>query len=69
MHMWGKSFAAFFGGCLLSILIMLHLNQFLPAAIDKRLLIGLLIALPIWGGVMLRERQYQVSMVKMSRVI
>ena len=50
--MWGKSFAAIFGGCLLSISVMLNLNQLLPAAIDTRLVVGLLIAFPIWVGVM-----------------
>ncbi len=52
MNMWGKSFAAIFGGCLLSVSIMLNLNQLLPAAIDVRLLVGLLIAFPIWVAVM-----------------
>ena len=51
--MWGKSFAAIIGGCLLSISIMLNLNQILPVAIDTRLMVGLLIAFPIWVGVMI----------------
>jgi len=52
MNMWGKSFAAIIGGCLLSVSIMLNLNQLLPANIDVRLLVGLLIAFPIWVAVM-----------------
>jgi hypothetical protein len=52
MNMWGKSLAAIVGGCLLSVSIMLNLNQLLPAPIDTRLLVGLLVAFPIWVGVM-----------------
>lgn len=52
MHMWGKSSAATIGGCLLSVSIVLIINQLLPAAIDTRLLVGLLVGFPIWVGVM-----------------
>lgn len=51
--MWGKSLAAIIGGCLLSISLMLNLNQVLGAAIDTRLLVGLLVAFPIWIAVMI----------------
>jgi len=50
--MWGKTFAALFGGGLLSISLMLNLNLLLPAAIDTRLMVGLLVAFPIWIVVM-----------------
>lgn len=50
--MWPKSLAGFFLGLLVSISLVLNLNQLLPLAVDVRLLIGLLIAFPLWGGVM-----------------
>ncbi|SFC60919.1 hypothetical protein [Pseudoalteromonas denitrificans] len=46
--MWPKSTAAIFGGCLVSISIMLNLNYILPTAVDTRLFIGLLCAFPLW---------------------
>lgn len=52
MHMWGKSTAAIIGGCVLSISLMLNMNLLLPAVIDTRLLVGLLVSFPIWVGVM-----------------
>ena len=51
--MWGRTLVAIVGGCLVSISIMLNLNQLLPAAIDTRLLVGLLVAFPIWIAVMI----------------
>lgn len=43
-----KTFVAIVVGCLLSISIMLNLNYLLPMSIDQKLLIGLLVAFPMW---------------------
>jgi len=51
--MWPRSLTGFFLGLLISISLVLNLNRLLPLAVDLRLLIGLLIAFPLWGGVML----------------
>lgn len=50
--MIAKSFAAIFGGCLVSISVMLNLNYLLPVDVDTRLFIGLLIAFPLWIAAM-----------------
>jgi hypothetical protein len=50
--MWSKSVAALFGGCLLSITLMLNLNYLLTYNVDTKLFIGLLIGFPIWVGAM-----------------
>lgn len=51
--MIAKSFAALFGGCLVSISVMLNLNYLLPLAVDTRLLVGLLVAFPLWIAAMI----------------
>lgn len=51
--MWTKSIAAVFGGCLVSISVMLNLNYLLPFMVDTRLLVGLLVAFPIWVASMI----------------
>jgi len=51
--MWPKSIAAVFGGCFISISVMLNLNYLLPVAVDTRLFIGLLISFPIWVAAMI----------------
>ena len=38
--MMSKTFAALFGGCLVSISVMLNIHFFLPINIEVRLLIG-----------------------------
>lgn len=50
--MWVKSIPAIFGGCLVSVSIMLNLNYLLPTAVDTRLFIGLLCAFPLWVTMM-----------------
>ena len=51
--MWTKTVAAILGGGLVSISIMLNLNFMIPLAVDTRLLIGVLIAFPLWVAAML----------------
>jgi predicted CDP-diglyceride synthetase/phosphatidate cytidylyltransferase len=51
--MWGKTFAAIIGGCLLSMSLMLNLNYLLNIQVDHQLLLGLLISFPLWIGGML----------------
>jgi hypothetical protein len=48
LTMWGKTFAAIIGGCLLSITLMLNVNFILDIQTDYELLIGLLISFPLW---------------------
>lgn len=50
--MWGKTFAALIGGCLLSITVMLNINFILDVRADSGLLIGLLISFPLWVAAM-----------------
>lgn len=50
--MWPKTLTGFFLGLLISISVMLNISQSLPLPVDIRLLAGLLIAFPLWGGVM-----------------
>jgi hypothetical protein len=44
-----KTLVAILVGCLLSISIMLNLNYLLPLNIDQKLIIGLLVAFPMWA--------------------
>ena len=50
--MWNLTFSGLIIGCLFSASIMLNLTYFLAFSVDQKLLIGLLIAFPIWAGVM-----------------
>lgn len=50
--MWPRLIAGIFLGLLISISLMLNLSQLLPLAQDVKLLIGLLTAFLLWGGVM-----------------
>jgi hypothetical protein len=50
--MWPKTFIGFLFGLLLSISLVLNLNLLLPLAEDIRLLTGLVLAFPIWAGVL-----------------
>lgn len=50
--MWSKSFAAIVGGALLSASLGINLYLLLPLATDSRLLLGLMLAFPLWVGVM-----------------
>lgn len=50
--MVSKTFAALFGGCLVSISVMLNIHFFLPINIEMRLLIGLLLSFPLWIAAM-----------------
>lgn len=50
--MWPKTFIGFLFGLFLSISLVLNLNLLLPLAEDIRLLTGLVLAFPIWVGVL-----------------
>ena len=50
--MWPKTLIGLFFGLLLSISIVLNLNLILPLAEDVRLISGLVLAFPIWAGVL-----------------
>lgn len=50
--MIGKTFAAIFGGCLVSISLMLNIKFLIPVDVDVQLLIGLLISFPLWVAAM-----------------
>ena len=49
--MWSRTFAGLLIGLLLSISLVLNLNLLLPIKEDTMLLIGLLLAFPIWAGI------------------
>jgi len=49
--MWPKSFAAFFGGCILSITLVLNIKFMMPFAIDIQLFTGMLLIFPIWTAI------------------
>ena len=51
--MWSITAIAIFGGCILSISLMLNLNFIMPFKVDTRLFIGLLLAFPLWVSVMI----------------
>ena len=51
--MWPKTLAAIFGGCFISISVMLNLNYILPLDVDTRLFVGLLMAFPLWVSAMI----------------
>ena len=50
--MIGKTFAAVFGGCLVSISVMLNIKFLIPVDVDVQLLIGLLLSFPLWVAAM-----------------
>jgi len=49
--MWSRTFCGLILGLLISVSVALNLNLILPIAQDLSLLIGLLVAFPIWVGV------------------
>jgi hypothetical protein len=49
--MWSRTFAGLIIGLLLSVSLVLNLNLLLPIKEDTMLLIGLLLAFPIWAGI------------------
>jgi hypothetical protein len=49
--MWSKTFAGLLLGLLISISVILNLNLTLPIQEDSMLLIGLILAFPIWVGI------------------
>ncbi|MEW6994008.1 hypothetical protein AADZ84_07075 [Colwelliaceae bacterium MEBiC 14330] len=49
--MWSRTFAGLIFGLLISISVILNLNLTLPIQEDSMLLIGLLLAFPIWVGI------------------
>ncbi len=51
--MIAKTLVAVFGGCLVSISVMLNINFLLPVHIEIRLLVGLLLSFPIWVAAMI----------------
>lgn len=48
--MWSRTFAGLIIGLLLSVSLVLNLNLLLPIKEDTMLLIGLLLAFPLWAG-------------------
>ncbi|ABI70066.1 MULTISPECIES: hypothetical protein [Shewanella] len=50
--MWPKSVAAFLWGLLLAISLMLIVFRTLPAAVDVKLFVGLMLGFCVWVGVM-----------------
>jgi hypothetical protein len=48
--MWSRTFAGLIIGLLLSVSIVLNLNLLLPIKEDTMLLLGLLLAFPMWAG-------------------
>lgn len=51
--MWPKTLLGFFVGLLLSISIVLNLNLLLPFSEASLLMLGLILAFPIWASVLL----------------
>ncbi|NRA62276.1 MAG: hypothetical protein HRU25_15540 [Psychrobium sp.] len=49
--MWSRTFSGFILGLFISVSIALNINLLLPVATDVALLMGLLIAFPIWVSV------------------
>ena len=49
--MWSRTFAGLIIGLLLSVSLVLNLNLLIPIKEDTMLLIGLLLAFPIWAGI------------------
>ncbi|TMN41641.1 hypothetical protein [Pseudoalteromonas sp. S2755] len=50
--MWPKTLVGFFLGLLLSISLVLNLNLLLPLSESTKLMIGLVLAFPIWAGIL-----------------
>lgn len=50
--MIAKTFTAVFGGCLVSISLMLNINYLVPFAVETRLFIGLFLSFPLWVAAM-----------------
>ncbi|TMP39831.1 hypothetical protein CWB98_00755 [Pseudoalteromonas rubra] len=48
--MWPRTLIGLFIGLFLSVSLVLNLNLLLPFAEGTRLLIGLILAFPIWAG-------------------
>ncbi|MEI5637654.1 MULTISPECIES: hypothetical protein [unclassified Pseudoalteromonas] len=51
--MWSKTWLGFFVGLLLSISVVLNLNLLLPFSEASLLMLGLILAFPIWAAVLL----------------
>jgi hypothetical protein len=49
--MWSRTFAGLIIGLFLSVSLVLNLNLLLPIKEDTMLLLGLLLAFPIWSGI------------------
>jgi len=50
--MWPKSFAALFGGCILSITLVLNIKFMMPFSLDIQFFTGMLLIFPIWTAIM-----------------
>ena len=50
--MIAKTLTATFGGCLVSISLMLNINYLMPFAVDTRLFVGLFLSFILWVGAM-----------------
>jgi hypothetical protein len=70
--MWSRTFAGLVLGLFLSVSIVINLNLALPVKEDTMLLIGLLIAFPIWAGVQVWSYSFvsaKKAWVKLSLVL
>ena len=70
--MWPKTLNGFFFGLFLSISVVLNLNLLLPLPEDVRLISGLVLAFPIWAGVLVWGYAFEKARVaakKMSYVL
>ena len=70
--MWSRTLAGFIIGLLLSVSLVLNLNLLLPIKEDTILLIGLLLAFPIWAGIQVWGYSFtsaKKAWIKMSLVL
>lgn len=70
--MWPRTLIGFFFGLLLSISLVLNLNLLLPLSEDVKLISGLVLAFPIWAGVLVWGYAYEKAFMaakKMSFVL
>jgi hypothetical protein len=70
--MWSRTLAGFIIGLLLSVSLVLNLNLLLPIKEDTILLLGLLLAFPIWAGIQVWGYSFtsaKKAWIKMSLVL
>ena len=49
--MWSRTFCGLILGLLISVSVALNLNLVLPIPTDAALLLGMIVAFPVWAGV------------------